>query len=231
MSHITKQFGNRMVVIKPESSVATLSAKEGQLNGCGNMGGAWVTSVCVIASLLKKRIFSEGRNDRIVLLDCDASFPYQLSGLNLHAIVVYIQINQKKILVKLVKEHCKDSAQREEQLQAAYQLYDLPPVSIAYCWYHHRLTLWFPSSIPPSPSIPPSLTLLSPPLSLAVSILLDINRHQSTRRISESRTIHRELLGLYTSTAMPPYSVTTAIVSMCILSFYFTVNVFILPFQ
>ena len=65
----------------------------------------------------------------MVLFDCDANFPFEIHGLNIHPIIVYIQINQKKILVKLVKEHCKNSAQREEQLQAAYQLYDLPHVS------------------------------------------------------------------------------------------------------
>ncbi len=77
---------------------------------------------------MKKQIFAESDNDHMVLLDCDASFPFEINGLNIDAIIVYIQINQKKILSKLVKEHCKNSAQLEEQLQAAYQLYDLPHV-------------------------------------------------------------------------------------------------------
>ena len=82
-----------------------------------------------VASKLKTQIYEGGKNDKLVYLDCDASFPAEIISLNIHPIIVYIQISRLKVLRKLIRETCRDSTAREQLLSAAYRLYDLPPVS------------------------------------------------------------------------------------------------------
>ena len=82
-----------------------------------------------VASKFKNQIYEAGKNDKLVYLDCDASFPAEIISLNIHPIIVYIQISRLKVLRKLIRETCRDSTGREQLLSAAYRLYDLPPVS------------------------------------------------------------------------------------------------------
>ena len=87
---------------------------------------------------------------KLVLLECDASFPSDLAHTTLHPMIVYIQIARQKVcegggegrredsrcacevisltqvLQKLVKEMTANSREREDQLDAAYRLYEDP---------------------------------------------------------------------------------------------------------
>lgn len=80
-----------------------------------------------LAYKLKTQVYEAGKNDRLVYVDCDASFPSEIANLDIHPIIVYIQVSRLQVLQKLIRETCRDSKQREELLRAAYQLYDLPP--------------------------------------------------------------------------------------------------------
>lgn len=78
------------------------------------------------AAELKSKVYDAGKNDRIVYLDCNASFPSEITNLDLHPLLVYIQVNRLQVLEKLIRETCRDKQQRQELVTAANRLYDLP---------------------------------------------------------------------------------------------------------
>ena len=75
---------------------------------------------------MTSQVYEAGLNDHLVYLDCDASFPSEIATLDIHPIIVYIQVSRLQVLRKLIHETCRNKSKREECLTAAYQLYDLP---------------------------------------------------------------------------------------------------------
>lgn len=105
VSFMKEQFAGRLVTIKPEYSMATVTQEEER----------------EVESL----VYQAGTSLNLVFLDSDASFPSDLCP-SLHPLIVYIQISRQKVLHKLVKEMSANSRERAAQLDAAYQLYENP---------------------------------------------------------------------------------------------------------
>jgi len=72
-----EQFADRLVTIKPNFSVLNMSGKEAR---------SLVSEVCRVGSSLQ-----------LILLECDANFPADLTCINLHPMVVYIQIARQRV--------------------------------------------------------------------------------------------------------------------------------------
>lgn len=94
-------------------------------------------------------MFQEGHKDKLVLLECGASYPSDFYMFNLHPMLVYVQVGRLKVccvaissspycpspfvfhqvLQTLAKEHHKDANERTQVLDAARRLFELPSVS------------------------------------------------------------------------------------------------------
>jgi hypothetical protein len=103
---LKRQFSDRLVVIRLEKSLSLLAPKE--------------------AYKLKNEIYDAGRNQQLIYLDCCASLPSEVAILDIHPMIIYIQISQYKVLRKLVFETCNGKSKRQSCIEGARKLYDLP---------------------------------------------------------------------------------------------------------
>ncbi|XP_011410569.1 PREDICTED: voltage-dependent L-type calcium channel subunit beta-1-like [Amphimedon queenslandica] len=103
---LTRKFSDRLVIVKSKASVSSLSPRQ--------------------AYELKSQVYEAGKSNHIVYLDCDASCPSEISNLELHPLIVYIQVSRIEVLNKLLRSTCQDKSKRSELLAAANYLYDLP---------------------------------------------------------------------------------------------------------
>ena len=174
-----EQFAGRLVTIKPNFSTRAMRDKEGEQRTCVHWSSIPPHSLTHTppARSLVSEVYRVGPTLKLVLLECDASFPSDLAYTTLHPMIVYIQIARQKVrqgggctcevvsliihcrqvLQKLVKEMTANSRERQGQLDAAYRLYEDPVCPSTHTHTHthtHRHTSIFLSSIPtPSRSV------------------------------------------------------------------------------
>ena len=80
----------------------------------------------LLAYELKSQVYEAGKSNHIVYLECDASYPSEIANLELHPLIVYIQVGRIEVLNKLLRSTCQDKSRRSELLASANRLYDLP---------------------------------------------------------------------------------------------------------
>ncbi len=77
LSYIREKFSGRLLTIKPDQSVRSMTAKE--------------------IRLLNGDVFAAASTMNLVLLDSDASYPGDFEGTKLHPQFIYVKISRQKV--------------------------------------------------------------------------------------------------------------------------------------
>ncbi|XP_064387881.1 voltage-dependent L-type calcium channel subunit beta-3-like isoform X2 [Halichondria panicea] len=104
LSYIREKFSGRLLTIKPDQSVRSMTAKE--------------------IRLLDGDVFAAASTMNLVLLDSDASYPGDFEGTKLHPQFIYVKISRQKVLHNLIRQLTKSSRDQQIQVEDARYLYD-----------------------------------------------------------------------------------------------------------